>query len=193
MALHANTLALLWGLNLWEWGRLWWWMGIGCDKKCVPTPFTWGRERMLYSFKRITWRWSCANTGIGTVPCVLINIHRHELIPLTWIVRFQIIDLLLASSAFLFKVFQGFLLTWGLVSTAPTVGRVSSVGIVTRYWLDGPGIESRWEARFSAPVQTCPGTHPASYTMGTGCSSGVKRPGCGFYHPPHLAPRLKQE
>ena len=23
-------------------------------------------------------------------------------------------------------------------------------------------------ARFSAPVQTCPGTHPASYTMGTG-------------------------
>ena len=27
--------------------------------------------------------------------------------------------------------------------------------------LDGPGIESRWWARFSAPVQTGPGAHPA--------------------------------
>ena len=32
-------------------------------------------------------------------------------------------------------------------------GRDNSVGIATRYELDGPGIESRWEgARFSAPV-----------------------------------------
>ena len=29
----------------------------------------------------------------------------------------------------------------------------SSVGIATRYELDGPGNESRWGARFSAPVQ----------------------------------------
>ena len=36
-------------------------------------------------------------------------------------------------------------------------GRDSSVGIATRYGLDGPGIESRWGARFSAPVQTGPG------------------------------------
>jgi hypothetical protein len=42
------------------------------------------------------------------------------------------------------------------------VGRDSSVGIATRYGLDGPGIESRWEARFCAPVQTGPGaTQPA--------------------------------
>ena len=34
-----------------------------------------------------------------------------------------------------------------------TCGRDSSVGIATRYRLDGPGIESRWEARFSKPVQ----------------------------------------
>jgi len=27
------------------------------------------------------------------------------------------------------------------------------------------------EARFSAPVQTGPGAHPASYTVGTGCIS----------------------
>jgi hypothetical protein len=47
------------------------------------------------------------------------------------------------------------------------LGRDSSVGIATRYRLDGPGIESRWGARFSAPVQTYPGAHPASYTLGT--------------------------
>ena len=35
-------------------------------------------------------------------------------------------------------------------------GRNSSVGIATRYGLDGPEIESRSEARFSAPVQTGP-------------------------------------
>ena len=69
----------------------------------------------------------------------------------------------------------------------------SSVGIATRYGLDGPGIESRWEARFSAPVQTGPGAHPISYTMGTESLSGVKRPGRGVDHPPHLAPRLKKE
>jgi len=50
----------------------------------------------------------------------------------------------------------------------------SVVGIATGYGLDGLGIESRWEARFSAPVQTCPGTHPASCTMGTGSFPGVK-------------------
>ena len=51
--------------------------------------------------------------------------------------------------------------------------RGSSVSIVTGYGLDGPGIESRLGARFSAPVQTGPGAHPASYTMGTG---GKERP-----------------
>ena len=49
--------------------------------------------------------------------------------------------------------------------------RVSSVGIATRYGLDGPGIESRWGAIFSATVQTDPGAHPASCTMGTGSLS----------------------
>ena len=51
-------------------------------------------------------------------------------------------------------------------------GSDSSVSIVTGYGLDGPGIESWWGARFSAPVQTGPGAHPASCTMGTGSSPG---------------------
>ena len=63
------------------------------------------------------------------------------------------------------------------------MGRDSSVGIATRYELDGPGIEFRWGARFSAPVQTGPGAHPAPYTMGTGSFSGLKRPGRGVDYP----------
>jgi hypothetical protein len=42
------------------------------------------------------------------------------------------------------------------------------VGIATRYGLEGPGIESRWGARFSAPIQTGSEAHPASCRMGTG-------------------------
>jgi hypothetical protein len=37
-------------------------------------------------------------------------------------------------------------------------------------------------ARFSAPVHTGPGAHPASYTMGTGLFPGVKRLGHGANH-----------
>ena len=38
-------------------------------------------------------------------------------------------------------------------------------------------------ARFSAPVQTCPGAHPASCTMGTGYFPGVKWLEHGVDHP----------
>ena len=51
-------------------------------------------------------------------------------------------------------------------------GPGSVVGIATGYGLDGPGIESRWGARFSAPVQTGSGAHPASCTMDTGSFPG---------------------
>jgi hypothetical protein len=50
----------------------------------------------------------------------------------------------------------------------------SVVGIATGYELEGPMIESRWGVRFSAPVQTGPGAHPASCTVGTGSLPGVK-------------------
>ena len=50
----------------------------------------------------------------------------------------------------------------------------SIVGVATAYGLDGPGIESRWGARFSAPVQTGPEDHSASCTMGTGSFPGVR-------------------
>ena len=46
--------------------------------------------------------------------------------------------------------------------------------------------------RFSAPVQTCPGAHPASYTTGTGSFPGVKRPGRGVDHPPTSSTQVKE-
>jgi len=48
-------------------------------------------------------------------------------------------------------------------------------------------------ARFSAPVQTGFGAHPASCTMGTGSFQGVKQPGHGIDHPTPLVLRLKKE
>ena len=74
------------------------------------------------------------------------------------------------------------------------MGRCSSVGKVTGYGLDGPGIESRWVARFSAPVQTGPGAHAASCTMGNGSFPGVKS-GRGVTLTPHtlLVPLVMKE
>jgi hypothetical protein len=69
------------------------------------------------------------------------------------------------------------------LSMSCSQGRESSVGIATSYGIDGPAIESWWGTRFSAPVQTGPGAHPASYTMGTGSFRRVKRPGRGVDHP----------
>ena len=69
-------------------------------------------------------------------------------------------------------------------------GPRGSVGIATDYRLDGPGIESRWRRDFP-PVETGPGAHPSSCTMGTGSFPGVKC-GCGVLLTPHLllAPRF---
>ena len=72
------------------------------------------------------------------------------------------------------------------------MGRDSSVGIATRYRLDGPVFESQWGARFSAPVQTGPGAHPASYTVGIGSFAGVKRPRPGIDHQPQSSAEVKE-
>jgi len=66
------------------------------------------------------------------------------------------------------------------------VGRDSSVGIATRYGLGGRGIESRWWRDFPHPSR--PALGPTSYRMGNGSFPGVKRPGRGVDHPPHLPP-----
>jgi len=71
------------------------------------------------------------------------------------------------------------------------MGHDSAVSIATGYGLDGPGIESRWRARFSAAVHPGPGAQSASYTMGTGSFPGVKRPGRGVDHPPSSTAEVK--
>jgi len=77
--------------------------------------------------------------------------------------------------------------------TSLNCGRDSSVGIATRFGLDGRGDRIPVGASFSAPFQTGPEAHPAPYKIGTGFFPGVKRLGRGVDHPPHLAPRLKKE
>jgi hypothetical protein len=69
----------------------------------------------------------------------------------------------------------------------------SSVGIVTAYGLDGPRMEFRWGARFSAPVQTVPEAHPASCTMGTRSFRGKVRQGRDLDPSPLLVPRSEIE
>jgi len=64
------------------------------------------------------------------------------------------------------------------------------------YWLRAGRSEDRIpvEARFSAPVQTGPGAHPASCTIGTGIFLGVKS-GRGVTLTPHrlLVPLVMKE
>ena len=48
------------------------------------------------------------------------------------------------------------------------------------------------EGRFSAPVQTGPGTQLASYIMATGSFPGVKRPRRGVDHPPLSSTEVKE-
>jgi len=47
-------------------------------------------------------------------------------------------------------------------------------------------------ARFSAPVQTDLGVHPASYTKGTGSFPRVKRLGRGTDHRPPSSAEVKE-
>jgi len=46
--------------------------------------------------------------------------------------------------------------------------------------------------RYSAPIQTGPGAHPASYRKGTGSFPAVKRPGRGIEHAPTFCTDVKE-
>jgi len=71
------------------------------------------------------------------------------------------------------------------------VGRDSSVGTTTRYGLDGPAIKSRWGRDFPHPSRpTLVPTQPPIQWV-PGLFPGVKRPGRGVEHPPHLVKQSK--
>jgi hypothetical protein len=54
------------------------------------------------------------------------------------------------------------------------------------------GDRTQVEAKFSAPVQTGPGAHPVSFTMGTGTFPEVKQPGRGADHPSTSTAEVKE-
>ena len=76
-------------------------------------------------------------------------------------------------------------------SSAEVKGGLSRYSDSLRAGLSGDRIPVG--VRFSEPVQTGTVAHLTSYTMGTGSFPGVKRPGRGVDHPPHLEPRLRRE
>ena len=72
-------------------------------------------------------------------------------------------------------------------------------GYLSRYSDSLPAVRSGdripvW-VRFSSRVQTDPGVHPASYTIGTGSFPGVKLPGRGVNHtsPPSAEVKGREE
>jgi hypothetical protein len=62
-------------------------------------------------------------------------------------------------------------------------GRDSSVGIATRYGLDGKGIESRWWWDFP---------HPSRPALGVPGPPRIKRQGRGVHHPPPFSAEVKE-
>jgi len=64
-----------------------------------------------------------------------------------------------------------------------TMGRVSAVE---------SGDQIPVGATFFSPIQTGPGTHSTSHTMGTGSLPGVKRPGRGVDHLPTSSAEVKE-
>jgi hypothetical protein len=73
----------------------------------------------------------------------------------------------------------------------PDVGWASSDGIVTRYGLDGPVIESQWGEIFLTRPDWSWGPPSLLYNW-YGSLPGIRRPGRGVDRPPHLVPRLKR-
>jgi hypothetical protein len=73
------------------------------------------------------------------------------------------------------------------------VSRYSSVGITTGYGLDGPGIECQRGEIFRTRPDRPWGPPMLLYNRYRVYFLGIKRPGRGVEHPPHISPRLKQE
>jgi hypothetical protein len=73
-------------------------------------------------------------------------------------------------------LYRGIITLYSVICTKyiNTLGPGNSVGIATELRAGRPGDRIQVGARFSAPAQTGPVAHPASYTMGTGSFPGIK-------------------
>ena len=73
---------------------------------------------------------------------------------------------------------------------------ICTFNLISQYsdslWVGKTGVRIPVGGDFFAPVQTGPGAHPASYTMGTVSFPGVKWPGCGINHPPPFSAKVKE-
>jgi hypothetical protein len=72
------------------------------------------------------------------------------------------------------------------------MARDSSIVIVTRYGLDGPGIESRWGRAFPHSSRPALGPNQPGIQCAPRLSRGVKRPGRGVDHPPPSTAEVKE-
>ena len=81
------------------------------------------------------------------------------------------------------------------MNTKDAHNRITSYGAGDSLLVGRSGDRIPVGARFSTPVQTGPGVHPVSYTIGAWSAPGVNRPGRGVDHPPSsdLMPWLKKE
>jgi hypothetical protein len=78
-----------------------------------------------------------------------------------------------------------------LIALSP-LGRDSVVGIATRYGLDSPGIESRWDEIFRTRPNRPWGPPSPLYNVYRVSFPGVKRPGRGGDHPPLSTAEVKE-
>jgi hypothetical protein len=74
-----------------------------------------------------------------------------------------------------------------------SMGRDSSVGIATRYRLEGPGIESRWGPDYLHPSRPALGPTQPPIQLVPSLSRGYGGQGVALTTHPNLAPRLKKE
>ena len=117
--------------------------------------------------------------------------------------------LLASSSSILALKYSFFLFLKCLLTSHLTLFKLSTLlwhGSCTHYIYThcGPEYRSRYNdslragrsgdriPRFSAPAQTGPGTHPASYMMCTVTFPGVMQPGRGFDHPSPSSAQVKK-
>jgi hypothetical protein len=81
---------------------------------------------------------------------------------------------------------------WTQISSVAVVSIARSVGIATRYGLDGQGIESRWGENFCTRPERPWGPITLLYNRHRVPVSWVKRPGRGVYHPPKSSGEVKE-
>jgi hypothetical protein len=154
-----------------------------------------------YVRKKYLWDWTLgrlfflSRQGLSNLWNVCPKWHSESV---TWHVAFAAVSLLFLLTCQLFYIVKNMCLyTHKLYMNYRCYQIELWSGDLSRYsdWLRAGRSGDRIQkgARFFAHVQTGPGAHPASCTMGTGCFLGVKRPGRGADQPPLPSAEVENE